>query len=72
MIFDIFHDCLLDLSNRCSYNNHTLKCEEGESVQPQYFVIDQNNAESKVMPIPSQKILAYYEFCVKYRHYKLH
>jgi len=40
--------------------------------QRQYLCIDQNNAESKVMPIPSQKILAYYEFCVKYRHYKLH
>ena len=38
-----FHYCLLDLSNRCSYNNHTLKREEGESVQPQYFVIDQKS-----------------------------
>lgn len=38
----------------------------------QYLCIDQNNAESKVMPIPSQKMLAYHEFCVKYRLYKLH
>ena len=47
---------------------------KGEIIMPerQYLCIDQNNAESKVMPIPSQKILAYYEFCVKYRHYKLH
>lgn len=37
-----------------------------------YIAIDLNNAESKVMPIPSQKMLAYHEFCVKYRLYKLH
>ena len=49
------------------------KMGRAKEVQPEVqFVLDRNNAESKVMPIPSQKILAYYEFCVKYRHYKLH
>ena len=38
----------------------------------QYLCIDQNNAESKVMPILSQKILVHRDFCAKYRHYKLH
>lgn len=41
-------------------------------LERQYLCIDLNNAESKVMPILSQKILVYRDFCVKYRHYKLH
>ena len=30
----------------------------------QYLCIDQNNAESKVMPIPSQKILQVHRTCM--------